>query len=591
MINGQPSRTKERMLRQNGIQYRYYALDKQQKSLYSVSEMAALAIEDCLKYTTVQKNEIDILAAATTQGDLTVPGLASMIQAEAGLGATEIATLHGVCGSSIMAMKYGWLNVASGLKKNALVCASEFPSRMFKSSRFENQEGVLKNGNLPLETDFLRWMLSDGAGALLIQSQPSEHQVSFEIEYIDIQSYASYYDVCMFSGMDKVNGSSRYWIDYDDFQQADKAGAINLKQDLKLVHNIVKLGVQRFFELIEAQKIDPTAIDYLLCHYSSHFFKGQILELLEKGGLHIPEEKWFTNLYHKGNTGSASIFIMLEELVREKKLRAGQKIVCMVPESGRFLTAFMVLTVVEPKRDARTYFTEINPPAIQITGGQVQEWLVRQLTNVWIDFETRLNKVPVIDKINRGMLTRDEYMELLFNIRQQVIDGSQWIARAASNVSMKYFDVRSSFIRHSGDEHRDYQILEKNYINMGGSLEDIRNGQKNLGSEALSAYMFQRASQPDPFDLLGGMFIIEGLGNRLAGKWGRAIKEQLGLRDDQVSFLIYHESSDASDNHFERFEKAVKSDLLTKEIAERIVKTARVVARLYTMQLEEIGKY
>ncbi len=36
--------------------------------------------------------------------------------------------------------------------------------------------------------------------------------------------------------------------------------------------------------------------------------------------------------------------------------------------------------------------------------------------------------------------------------------------------------------------------------------------------------MFYKASAPNPFDLLGGMFIIEGLGNRLAGKWGgRAI--------------------------------------------------------------------
>jgi 3-oxoacyl-[acyl-carrier-protein] synthase-3 len=156
---------------------------------------------------------------------------------------------------------------------------------------------------------------------------------------------------------------------------------------------------------------------------------------------------------------------------------------------------------------------------------------------------------------------------------------------------MEYFEVRSSFIRHSSDEHRDYQMLEKNYVNMGGNLEDIRKGEKNVGSEALSAYMFHRASRQDPFDLLGGMFIIEGLGNRLAGKWGRAIKEQLNLADNQVSFLIYHESSDADDNHFERFEKAIQSDLLTKAMAERIVKTAKVVARLYVMQLEEIGNF
>ncbi|MNR14015.1 hypothetical protein D3C85_1304620 [compost metagenome] len=156
---------------------------------------------------------------------------------------------------------------------------------------------------------------------------------------------------------------------------------------------------------------------------------------------------------------------------------------------------------------------------------------------------------------------------------------------------MEYFPVRSAFIRHSSDEHRDYQILEKNYINCGGQEQEILTGIKNIGSEALSAFMFHRASQPNPFDLLGGMFIIEGLGNRVSGKWGRAIQQQLQLDKDQVSFFIYHESSDSNDNHFERFEQAIQSELLTQQMAEKIVKTAKVVAKLYTMQLEELDNF
>lgn len=196
-----------------------------------------------------------------------------------------------------------------------------------------------------------------------------------------------------------------------------------------------------------------------------------------------------------------------------------------------------------------------------------------------------------MEKLYAGTLTIEDYRLLLLNLRQQVIDGSQWIARAASNVAIDFFDMRSSFIAHSRDEHRDYQILEKNYLACGGTREELYGGQKNIGSEALSAYMFHKASQPNPFDLLGGMFIIEGLGNRLSGKWGRAIRDQLGLNDEQVSFFIYHETSDANDNHFERLEKAIRSDLLDQRTAEGIVKTAKVVARLYRLQLEELGHY
>ena len=59
----------------------------------------------------------------------------------------------------------------------------------------------------------------------------------------------------------------------------------------------------------------------------------------------IPQERWFTNLSSKGNTGSASIYIILEELFHSGKLKVGEKLLCYIPESGRFSTAFMQLEV------------------------------------------------------------------------------------------------------------------------------------------------------------------------------------------------------------------------------------------------------
>ena len=58
----------------------------------------------------------------------------------------------------------------------------------------------------------------------------------------------------------------------------------------------------------------------------------------------IPEEKWLTNLSTRGNTGDASIYLMLKELFNSDKLQPGQKIFCFVEKSGRFTTAYMRLT-------------------------------------------------------------------------------------------------------------------------------------------------------------------------------------------------------------------------------------------------------
>ncbi|OQP54387.1 StlD/DarB family beta-ketosynthase [Niastella populi] len=593
---GKPSRTRQKMLKQNGITSRYYAIDKNQQTTHTVSGMTAAAIHSCLQKADKAKNEIRFLSAATTQGDLPVPGFASMVHGDAQLAQCEVASHQSVCAAGMMAIKNAWLHIKAGEAVNAIACAGELPSRMFKAKRFEQQALVKEKNTLDLETDFLRWMLSDGAGALLLENKPSRKQLSLQIDWIDLRSNAHLYDVCMYAGTNKNNGhSTGSWMNYNSFSEADNDSAINLKQDLKLVQHIVPLGVQHFFNLIDEGRIDPNQLDWLLCHYSSEYFKPQIVDLMQKGGCTIPPEKWFTNLHTKGNVGAASIFLMLEEMLYSGKLRAGQKLLCMVPESGRFITSFMQLTVVAPEDAAPAVSISttdaIEAPVIRTAGQPVQEWLVRQLTSVWVDFESELRQVPIVKKIYNGSLTLEDYKLLLVNLRQQVIDGSQWIARAASNITIEYFDIRSAFITHSRDEHRDYQILEKNYLACGGTYEELQRGEKNIGSEALSAFMFHKASQPNPFDLLGGMFIIEGLGNRLAGKWGRAIQEQLRLHDDQVSFFIYHETSDANDNHFERFEKAIQSDLLQEAIAARIVKTAKITARLYKMQLHELGNY
>ncbi|WP_138754398.1 3-oxoacyl-[acyl-carrier-protein] synthase III C-terminal domain-containing protein [Paenibacillus sinopodophylli] len=589
-INGKSSKSKRRILEQNQIRYRHYAINKEQKSVYTNAEMASLAIHDALARNKADLGgKVEFLAVGTTQGDLLVPGFASMVHAEIRLPVMEVATHQGVCASGMQAMKNAYLHVQSGEQQTAISCASEFPSRVFKHTRFEAQEG-LTDRPVPFNTDFLRFMLSDGAGAAVLQHEPAASGLSLRIDWIDNKSYANVYDVCMYAGTNKENTKQASWLDYSSVHEAANDGAINLKQDIRLVNEMPKVGVKRFFELVDEGKVDPTQIDWMVCHYSSHFFREEIFRLLQLGGLTIPEEKWFTNLYTKGNTGAASIYIMLEELLNEGHLKPGEQVLCMVPESGRFQTSYMMLTVVGSSSEGIAAFEEREPEAPHLTydnTDDVQTHLVRQLVQVWIDFEQKLAHVPVIHKLYNHKFTLDDYKALMENIRQQVIDGSQWIARAASYIAIEHIDLRSTFIAHARDEHRDFQILERNYTAVGGDLSTIQAGEKNIGSEALSAYLFQRASRDNPVDLIGAMWIIEGLGFRMARYWGEMIRDQLGLSDEEVSFLLYH--SDSDELHFERLETVVQHPMLTAELAARIVKTAKTTARLYLLQLEELG--
>lgn len=119
-----------------------------------------------------------------------------------------------------------------------------------------------------------------------------------------------------------------------------------LTQDFALLKRMIPVWVSHYLDLIDRGKIEISRIDHLCSHYSSHSLREETIKLLKKAGAMIDEDKWFSNLYTKGNTGTASIFIMLEELARSKVLKTGELILCHVPESGRCLNGFMLLEVV-----------------------------------------------------------------------------------------------------------------------------------------------------------------------------------------------------------------------------------------------------
>jgi 3-oxoacyl-[acyl-carrier-protein] synthase-3 len=119
-----------------------------------------------------------------------------------------------------------------------------------------------------------------------------------------------------------------------------------LRQDFDLLYKLFPVWVGYYMELVEEGLITPEKIDHFLAHYSAHSLRKEMTKLLEKTNAMIEESKWFTNLYEKGNTGSASILVMLEELMNEQELNPGEQVLCFVPESGQCLIAFMLLTVV-----------------------------------------------------------------------------------------------------------------------------------------------------------------------------------------------------------------------------------------------------
>lgn len=570
-----------RVLAANGIRTRHYALDENLLTVEQNDELAATAVRRALADRGLALEAVQMLAAGTTQGDVLVPGFASMVHGRLGGGPMEVLSAGGVCASGMAALKAAVGAIRLGEHSAALAVGSELVSRTLLGRADAASRA---------DTAFLRWTLSDGAGAVLVEPEPRPDGVSLRVDWIRLTSHAHEHQPCMTAGL---AADGRTWLDRDPSDVSSVPEAPGLRQDMSMLPELVDIGVTEFTRLVEAGRI-PTDVEHVLCHYSAEHFREKLHARLREAGHAVDDEHWFSNLNTAGNTGSASIFVMLEAV--RPRLRPGDRVLLIVPESGRFTLAFALLTCVAPATRNEPSARACAPSRAELAAcplgapepGDPEPVVhaLHGLAEVWAEFERGLTRVPVIRRIEDGTATVQDYRRLLLNLRQQVVDGGRWISLAAANFGYDLFPLRSAAIRHAAEEHQDFLLLERDYVSVGGDPMAMSSTAANIGSAALSAFMFHRAGLPDPVDLLGAMFVIEGLGTRKAGGWADRLQRSADLRDDHLTFLRYHATGD--DAHYGVLRAALRSGLFDDAQTSRIVRTARVVARLYLLQLEEL---
>ena len=344
------SKSKAIVLRNNKITTRYYAIDKKGNSAYNNAQLTAEAIRK-LESDDFRLKDIQLLTCGTTSPDQVLPSHGSMVHGELANAPHEVITFSGSCCSGMNALKYAFMSIASGNTTNAVTTGSEKLSHWMKADNFREEAEKLKRLEtqpyLSFEKDFLRWMLSDGAAALLLTDHPNKEGVSLRLEWIEICSFANELETCMYFGGEKQeSGELRGWASFDQKDWLEKS-LFALRQDTRLLEaNIARLGTKKLAENLEKHHITINEVDWYLPHISSEFFRSKVDEEMKKQHIFIPQEKWFINLTRVGNIGSASIFLALDELFASGKLQKGEKIVLSVPESARFSYATALLTVV-----------------------------------------------------------------------------------------------------------------------------------------------------------------------------------------------------------------------------------------------------
>lgn len=349
LLHGKASKVRRLVLRQNRIETRYYAIDADRNVTHNNAQLTKEAIDRLYGEDADLHAKVDLLSCGTSSPDQIMPSHAAMVHGLLRDHDLEINSASGACCAGMNALRYGYLAVKAGEAKNAVCTGSERTSAWMRSEVFHLEvDAQLKLEQEPIlafNKEFLRWMLSDGAGAFLLQDRP-EGACPIRIEWIEGHSFAFELEACMYAGAEKnTDGTLDPWSEIPAGQWAERS-VFAMKQDVRLLgRNILVKGVESFGVSLARHGISVDDIDHFLPHISSYYFEEELYAMMKAEGLEVPMEKWFLNLRTIGNVGAASIYLMLEELQASGKLKKGDRIMMSVPESARFSYFYAYLTV------------------------------------------------------------------------------------------------------------------------------------------------------------------------------------------------------------------------------------------------------
>ena len=202
------------------------------------------------------------------------------------------------CGRRPRAVRLGEHDVA-------VAVGSELVSRALRQSRY-----LVAGPRVRFDAEFLRWTLSDGAGAVVLEPAPRPDGLSLRLDWMHLTSHAHEHPVCMFAGLaDGGRPSARAqttvdaggtWLDQPDASTADRPGMLVLRQDVRRCRRCSAWGCASSSDWSGRGRFAPADIDHVLCHYSAEHFRGEIFALLRDAGLMIAGRPLVHQPSHRG---------------------------------------------------------------------------------------------------------------------------------------------------------------------------------------------------------------------------------------------------------------------------------------------------
>ena len=268
------------------------------ETLYDIAEIAA---KKAIESSGLSPEQIDFLICSNVANRHVTPGLSCLMQERIGVKCAGL-DINVACAGFVNAMMLADSMIKAGNARYIMILCAEEPSKYCNWA--ERDCSIL---------------FADGAGAVIVGPGDS---------FKDVQ-------LTMIANRDVLYYERG--LEQTPFEKNYVKGQPLVMKGRELFRQAVSESSKDIMKMLSRQGLTPSDIDHYLIHQANKRIVDGIRTQLKE-----PEEKFPTNIEFYGNTSSASIPILLDELLAAGRIRKGDKVVMSAFGAG-FVSAACLL--------------------------------------------------------------------------------------------------------------------------------------------------------------------------------------------------------------------------------------------------------
>jgi len=273
--------------------------------------------------------EIELIIYGSAHQDQ-MPTTSVRIQEALGISKCSELSIHANCTSAYKGILLAQDLLQTGRYKNALILSSSMSSSELRAEYYHQE--ILKK-----EEVFLRYFLSDGAGAVIFRVEEND-KGGFYLENSYMESVGGNKPASM------LNHRPAYWL--NPREEYDK-GLHHLSQmfNEQLRQHFHEEEGSVFYQglkrMLARYPINLENIRFFQVNFPSKHISELVLEECEKIG--IPKKAFYSKMASMGYVGPPMVFICLDRIMREEQMKSNELVLSFVTEVSKFMQAGFTL--------------------------------------------------------------------------------------------------------------------------------------------------------------------------------------------------------------------------------------------------------